>query len=424
MADFWTSLSSGNLPASPFGNDASYTPFYETQQQYNQGPQAAGTEGYTTSNPTLSGYSRRMPNGRVELYDPAGKFMRYETGPNMAQKLSKYGPAVLAAIGGGYATGLLGGPTAAGAAGAGGAAELGAAGGAGLGTYGGAGLYGDAAAGSGLATASGTGLTAAEIAAATAGTGAAGVGNALASAAGPAAAGAAGMTVAQMVAAGIPLAAAVIMADATKDAAGKQSDAVTQANALQERMYNEQVARLAPYAAGGLTAQNQLMSVLGLGPNTGQPGYGKYSKDFSMADFQADPGYAFRMSEGLKALDRTAAARGGLISGGALKAATRYGGDLASQEYSNAFNRYQTNRTNQLQPLGNLMAAGQSAAGGQNTASGSYGTSGSELAQAQGNIAAQRDVNTANAYTGALQSGISSYQNQTLMNQLLNRGLG
>ena len=413
--DFWTSLSSESLPASPFGNDASYTPFYETQQQYNQGPQAAGTEGYTTSSPTLSGYSRRMPNGRVELYDPAGKFMRYETGPNMAQKLSKYGPAVLAAIGGGYATGLLGGPTAAGAAGAG-AAELGAAGGAGLETYGGAGLYGDAAAGSGLATASGTGLTAAEIAAATAGTGAAGVGNALASAAGP---GAAGMTIAQMVMAGIPLASAVIMADATKDAATVQKDAVTQANNLQERMYNEQVARLAPYAAGGLTAQNQLMSVLGLGPNTGQPGYGKYAKDFSMADFQQDPGYAFRMSEGLKALDRTAASRGGLMSGATLKGTQRYGQDLASQEYSNAFNRYQTNRTNQLQPLGNLMAAGQSAAGGQNTASGSYGTSGSELAQAQGNIAAQQGINTANAYTGALQSGISSYQNQNLMNQLL-----
>jgi hypothetical protein len=184
-------------------------------------------------------------------------------------------------------------------------------------------------------------------------------------------------------------------------------------------MYNEQVARLSPYAAGGLTAQNQLMSVLGLGPNTGQPGYGKYSKDFSMADFQADPGYAFRMSEGLKALDRTAASRGGLMSGATLKGTQRYGQDLASQEYSNAFNRYQTNRTNQLQPLGNLMAAGQSAAGGQNTASGSYGTAGSELAQAQGNIAAQQGINTANAYTGALQSGISSYQNQNLMNQLL-----
>ena len=263
-----------------------------------------------------------------------------------------------------------------------------------------------------------TGPTLSQVAPAVAG---APVVNSLANAVAPVAA---GLTVSQLLMAGIPLASAVIMANATEKAAEKQSDAVTQANNLQERMYNEQVARLSPYAAGGLTAQNQLMSVLGLGPNTGQPGYGKYSKDFSMADFQADPGYAFRMSEGLKALDRTAASRGGLMSGATLKGTQRYGQDLASQEYSNAFNRYQTNRTNQLQPLGNLMAAGQSAAGGQNTASGSYGTAGRELAQAQGNIAAQQGINTANAYTGALQSGISSYQNQNLMNQLLNRGLG
>ena len=60
--------------------------------------------------------------------------------------------------------------------------------------------------------------------------------------------------------------------------------------------------------------------------------FGKYARDFSMADFQADPGYAFRLSEGQKALERQAAARGGLISGAALKAAQRYGQDAASQD--------------------------------------------------------------------------------------------
>ena len=406
--DFWTSLAAGTAPASPFGNDTSYMPIARQA--------ARATEGDITPGGGLEGYAKRMPDGRIGIYDTSGNFVKYQSstagamGENLGQFAKGVAPMALAAIG----ANLLGG--------AGGAAELGSAGagGAGLGTYGGAGLYGDAAVGSGLATASGTGLTAAEIAAATAGTGAV-VGNSLASAAAPVAA---GLTVSQLLMAGVPLASAIIQADATKDAAKAQTDAVTQANNLQERMYNEQVARLAPYAAGGLTAQNQLMNVLGLGANTGQADYGKYAKDFSMADFQADPGYAFRMSEGLKALDRTAASRGGLMSGATLKGTQRYGQDLASQEYNNAFNRYQTNRTNQLQPLGNLMAAGQSAAGGQNTASGSYGTSGSELAQAQGNIAAQQGINTANAYTGALQSGISSYQNQNLMNQLLNRGLG
>jgi hypothetical protein len=108
--------------------------------------------------------------------------------------------------------------------------------------------------------------------------------------------------------------------------------------------------------------------------------YGKYARDFSMSDFEQDPGYAFRLSEGQKALDRQAAARGGLISGGALKAAERYGQDMGSQEYTNAFNRYQTNRSNQLQPLQSLAGVGQTAANTLSNAAGNYGTNMSNLA--------------------------------------------
>jgi hypothetical protein len=61
-------------------------------------------------------------------------------------------------------------------------------------------------------------------------------------------------------------------------------------------------------------------------------------------NFQADPGYGFRMSEGLKALERSAAARGGLMAGGTGKALQRYGQDMASQEYGNAFQRFQQDR--------------------------------------------------------------------------------
>jgi hypothetical protein len=92
-----------------------------------------------------------------------------------------------------------------------------------------------------------------------------------------------------------------------------------------------------------------------------------------MQDFQADPGYGFRMSEGMKALDRQAAARGGLISGAALKAAQRYGQDLGSQEYTNAFNRYQINRANQLSPLQGLAGAGQTSANTLGSAAQNYG---------------------------------------------------
>ena len=130
--------------------------------------------------------------------------------------------------------------------------------------------------------------------------------------------------------------------------------------------------------------------------------FGKYARDFGMSDFQQDPGYAFRLSEGQKVLDRSAAARGGLISGGALRAATRYGQDMGSQEYQNAFNRYQTNRSNQLQPLGSLMASGQSAASNQGSAAGQYGAN-------VGNAYMGQGINQGNALLAGAQSRSSSY---------------
>jgi hypothetical protein len=141
--------------------------------------------------------------------------------------------------------------------------------------------------------------------------------------------------------------------------------------------------------------------------------FGKYARDFGTADFQQDPGYAFRLSEGQKALDRQAAARGGLISGGALKAATRYGQEMGSQEYQNAYNRYQTNRANQLQPLGNLMSSGQSAASNQGTAAGQYGTAMSQAAGQYGanvgNLYTQQGANQGNALLAGAQARTSAY---------------
>jgi hypothetical protein len=210
--------------------------------------------------------------------------------------------------------------------------------------------------------------------------------------------------------------------------------------------------------------------------NYQSPGNYQDPGDFSMEKFQQDPGYAFRMSEGLKALDRTAAARGGLISGGAMKAASRYGQDMASQEYQNAFNRYnqnrdfnsnlfntnrtfganqfntdrtyqtnqynqnrnfntdlyQTNRTNALAPLGSLMASGQNAANNMSSAGQNYGNNAGSTYQQAGNAAAA-GVNSAgqsaaagqmaqsNAYGSALTTAASAYnQANALRNSLQN----
>jgi hypothetical protein len=208
---------------------------------------------------------------------------------------------------------------------------------------------------------------------------------------------------------------------AAKSAAGTQAAAARDATDAQERMFERQVELQEPFREAGLAGQNRLLELLGLGDNKKAQGFGKYaSAEFSPAQFMAnqDPGYAFRMSEGMKALDRSAASRGGLLSGATLKGAQRYGQDLASQEYQNAFNRYQTSRTNTLNPFASLAGVAQSSANTLGTAAGQFGQQmGSNIIGA-GNAAAAGQIGSANAIASGLGQGVNFYQNQQFMNRL------
>lgn len=66
-------------------------------------------------------------------------------------------------------------------------------------------------------------------------------------------------------------------------------------------------------------------------------------------EFTADPGYEFRRSEGIRALDSSAARRGALLSGNQLKELEQYGQGLAAQEYQNWFNRFNTEQNQSFQ---------------------------------------------------------------------------
>ena len=152
------------------------------------------------------------------------------------------------------------------------------------------------------------------------------------------------------VSAGASLLGGYLSSSGQKEAANTQATASTQdaliraaaaeqALRLQKQLADEQVLRNAPTVQAGDTARNRMLDLIGLSGRTGAAGYGSANQPFSMAgfdpnslmrnfgasDFQTDPGYNFRLSEGLKALDRQAAARGGMMSGAALKAAGRYG---------------------------------------------------------------------------------------------------
>ena len=214
--------------------------------------------------------------------------------------------------------------------------------------------------------------------------------------------------------------AARMQADAAQDAANLGSQTADKQIDLYRDIFATQTALNEPFRQGGINALNRMQDLLGLSSNRKAPGYGSLSRNFTMSDFQADPGYAFRMSEGLKALDRQAAARGGLISGGALKAAQGYGQDLASQEYMNAFNRFQTNRTNLLNPLQAMTGTGQTATTTLSQAGQNMGTNVSNAMGASG----QAQMNAMTAGADARASGYLGAQegwNQAI-NSALSRG--
>jgi hypothetical protein len=215
------------------------------------------------------------------------------------------------------------------------------------------------------------------------------------------------------------VASAVIGGASSKSAAKTQAGAASDATAAQERMFERQVELQEPFREAGMAGQNRLLQLLGLGEDKSAADFGKYaSAEFGMDKFTADPGYAFRMAEGMKGLERSAAARGGLLSGSALKGIQRYGQDLASQEYQNAFNRYQTARTNTLNPYASLAGVAQSSA---NTLTGAAGTLGQQIGSniiGAGNAAAAGQIGVSNAITGGVGQGINFYQNQQFMNRL------
>lgn len=146
-------------------------------------------------------------------------------------------------------------------------------------------------------------------------------------------------------------------------------------------------------------------------------------------NLQDDPGYAFRLKQGADAVSKSAAAAGGAVSGGALKALTQYGQGFASNEYSNAFARNQQQLQNLFQGTGiGLNAATTQAGGIANANQNETGlttnllNNNSALASQNftgaGNAAAAGTVGSANALGGAV-NNLGQTANQLFLYNLL-----
>lgn len=209
---------------------------------------------------------------------------------------------------------------------------------------------------------------------------------------------------------------------AAKSAASTQSAAADRAAELQYQQFMQTREDQAPYRAAGVNALAELQRTAGNVP-------GAFS--FTNQEMYQDPGYAFRLSEGQKALDRSAAARGGLISGGALKAAGRYGQDMASQEYQNAYNRaltgYNTGVASENQLYNrqaNLAGIGQTATNLVGQAGQNYANNAGNMITGAGAANAAGQVGVANAITGGLGTYLNYSQGNALTNALRGGGYG
>lgn len=178
-----------------------------------------------------------------------------------------------------------------------------------------------------------------------------------------------------------------IAQEAAQEAAGQVSQSNTEA-----LRYNAELTR--PWREAGSIALGDLLRGT-------QPG-GDLLRSFSMSDFQTDPGYQFRQAEGQKALDRAAAARGGFNSGAALKEAQRFGQDLASSEYQNAYNRWAQQQGNVYNRLAGISGTGQ-------TSTQQLANTGANLIPQVGQAQAGATLAGANARQSAYQGAANAF---------------
>lgn len=182
---------------------------------------------------------------------------------------------------------------------------------------------------------------------------------------------------------------------AASKSAGAAKDAQATATNESRRQFDLVRGDTAPYRQLGLNASDRLASVYSLGPVAGStaPNVGT-----GMAAFTTSPDYQFNLAEGQKAIDRSLVARGKGLSGAGVREGVRYASGMASNEYSNFYNR-----------LANIAGLGQagvntSASAGMNTAA-NIGNA----AMNAGNARASAYTMGAQGLNNAAQGGVQNY---------------
>lgn len=202
--------------------------------------------------------------------------------------------------------------------------------------------------------------------------------------------------VAAAVIGGIGVAGSVVSGISSSKAAGAQASAAQAAADGEKAQYQQNRTDQQPYMNSGTHALDTINNDLSTGTGFAAP--------FSLSNFMSSPGYQFQLQQGQNAVNSSAAATGGTLNGGTLKALQQYTSGLANSTYGDAYNRYLSTSQQQYGQLFNLANLGEQATS-------TLGNQGVQTAQAAGNDLTQvgnakaaGDIGVGNA----INSGLSS----------------
>ena len=225
---------------------------------------------------------------------------------------------------------------------------------------------------------------------------------------------------------GASLLGGAMQANAASSAAQTQANAAKSAARQQREMFDITNAQQAAGRGAGYEGFNTIRSMLPgqyttydeQGKPTGTAtGTDYLTHQFTAQDFQnnMDPGYQFRLQQGMMAAQNQANQAGGLIGGNAMRGLQDYAQGLASQEYANAFNRYQTQRSNIYNTLASIAGLGQASQAQSNQMAQNLSNNLTGLTTAAGAAQAAGQIGAANAISGGLQGLGSSYALSQMM---------
>lgn len=208
--------------------------------------------------------------------------------------------------------------------------------------------------------------------------------------------------------------AADVQANAAKYASDQQATEYNKALDFSKGVYNNSVDNLNPYVSAG---QQGLTTLTGMLPGLTTP-YQNFTAPTGV-DETNDPGYQFRLSQGQQALENSAAAKGGLLSGGTAKALDQYSQDYASNEFQNTYNRalntydtnannYYTGQNNTYNRYAGLANTGLTASGLEGSIGSSAASGISQLLASLGNSQAAGTNNAAAATASGIVGGTNA----------------